>query len=173
MLALAESLPAHTMTLPSAIPAAYRKIAADPGKGAVLEIPLQWRTGFGQYGDWAGDHTLLLYYATRHGKPMVNGMMPRYRQRTLDRLLRLPVYDQLLGFFTGLPAGTVESVPAGRAPGEPHPPATFTAADLRALHIGYIVAHRDRPRPEAVAYIESLGLPVLADDGNVIVWKVA
>jgi hypothetical protein len=172
VLALAESLPSRVITLPSAIPDVYGAIAADPGQGAVLEIPIQWRTGFGQYGEWAGDHTLFLYYATRHAKPMVNGMMPRYRQRTLDRLLRVPVYDQLLGFFTGLPAGTFESVPAGRPPGESHPPATFTVADLQRLGIGYVVYHRDRPRPAAAAYMEQLGLSVLADDGTVIVWKV-
>ncbi len=172
LLALAESLPSHTPTLPSAIPPAYAAIAADAGNGAVMEIPLQWRTGFGLYGEFNGDHTLFLYYATRHGKPMVNGMMPRYRQRTLDRLLRIPVYDQMQGFATGLAAGVVESVPAGRPPGEPHPTASFSADDLRALSIGYVVYHRNRPRPEAVAYIEKLGLPVLADDGGVIVWKV-
>ena len=173
VLALAESLPASTPTLRAAIPAPYKAIAADTGHGAVLEIPIQWRTGFGSYGEWNGDHTLFLYYATRHGKPMVNGMMPRYRQRTLDRLMRTPVYDQLQGFFTGPAAGVVESVPAGRRPGEAHPPASFGADDLRALGIGYVVYHRDRPRPAAAAYIERLGLPVLADDGTVIVWKVA
>ena len=171
-LALAESLPASVTMLPSAVPAAYRAIAADPGGGAVLEIPTQWRTGFGAYGETNGDHTLLLYYGTSHGKPMVNGLMPRYPQRTLDRLLRLPVYDQLLGFFTSPAKGERQSVPAGRAPGEAHPPATFTAADLRASGIGYVVYHQDRPRPAAAAYIERLGLPVLADDGTVTVWKV-
>lgn len=172
VLALAESLPSHTPTLPAQIPPAYAAIAADPGTGAVMEIPLQWRTGFGLYGDIEGDHTRFLYYATRHGKPMVNGMMPRYRQRTLDRLLRIPVYDQMQGLLPGFAAGVIESVPAGRPPGEPHPPATFTAADLWALRIGYVVYHRTAPRPDAAAYIEKLGLPVLSDDGNVIVWKV-
>jgi hypothetical protein len=172
VLALAESLPSHTPTLPSAIPAPYGAIAADPGDGAVMEIPLQWRTGFGSYGDWDGDHTRFLYYATRHGKPVVNGMMPRYRQRTLDRLLRIPVYDQMQGLLPDAAAGVIESVPAGRRPGERHPPAIFDAADLRALGIGYVVYHRNVPRPEAAAYIQKLGLPVLADDGNIIVWKV-
>jgi hypothetical protein len=172
VMALAESLPSKAITLPSAIPAPYKAIAADPGRGAVMEIPIQWRTGFGAYGEWNGDHTLFLYYATLHRKPMVNGMMPRYRQRTLDRLMRTPVYDEMLGFFTGPTAGVVESVPAGRPPGEPHPPATFTTADLRELGIGYVVYHRERPRPAAFDYLTRLQMPVLADDGTVMVWKV-
>jgi len=171
-LMLAESLPATTTTLPVAIPAAYRAVARDPGRGAVLEIPVQWRTGYGNYGEWNGDQTLFLYYATRHGKPMVNGVLPRYPRRKLDQLLRTPVYDQLLGFFTDASPATYQPVPAGRPPGQPHAPATFGAADLRALGIGYVAYHRDRPRPAAFDYLSRLGMPVLADDGTVIVWKV-
>jgi hypothetical protein len=169
---LAESLPKTTTTLPAAIPAAYRKVAADPGRGAVLEIPLQWHTGYGNYGEWEGDHSVFLYYATRHGKPMVNGVLPRYPQRKLDRLQRLPVYDQLLGFQTDASPTIYQPLPAGRPTGQPHPPPTFGAVDLRALGIGYVVYHRDRPRPAAFDYLSRLGLPVLADDGTVIVWKV-
>ncbi len=172
VLILAESLPKSTTVLPSAIPAAYRKVAADPGRGAVLEIPLQWHTGYGNYGEWDGDHSVFLYYATRHGKPMVNGVLPRYPQRKLDRLQRLPVYDQLLGFQTDASPTIYQPLPAGRPPGEPHPPATFSASDLRGLGIGYVVYHRDRPRPAAFDYLSRLGMPVLADDGTVIVWKV-
>jgi hypothetical protein len=133
---------------------------------------MQWRTGYGQYGEWEGDQTLLLYYATKHGKPMVNGMVPRYPQERLAALQALPVYDQLLGFFTDAAPTVYQPVPAGRPPGEAHPPATFTAADLEALDIGYVVYHRDRPRPAAYDYLSGLGMPVLADDGTVLVWKV-
>jgi hypothetical protein len=173
VLILAESLPkSPTTTLPAAVPAAYRAVANDPGRGAVLEIPLQWHTGYGNYGEWDGDHSVFLYYATRHGKPMVNGVLPRYPVRKLDRLQRLPVYDQLLGFQTDAAPTVYQPLPAGRPTGEAHPPPTFTAADLRALGIGYVVYHRDRPRRAAFDYLGGLGLPVLADDGTVLVWKV-
>ncbi len=39
--------------------------------------------------------------------------------------------------------------------------------------IDFVVYHRDDPAPDALRYIEALDLPVLADDGTVIVWKVA
>jgi hypothetical protein len=158
--------------LPAAIPAPYRAIAADPGRGAVLEIPLQWHTGYGNYGDWKGDHSVFLYYATRHGKALVNGVLPRYPRAKLDRIERTPVYDQLLGFHVDADPATYQPLPAGRPPGEPHPPATFGPAELRALGIGYVIYHRDRPRPGAFDYLNGLRLPELADDGTIIVWKV-
>jgi hypothetical protein len=138
----------------------------------VLEVPLQWHTGFGRYGDADGSHLIFMYYATRHGKPLVGGFAARYPQRDLDEMLRLPVYDQLLGLLPQAPPGTYHPIPAGRPPGAEHPRPCFTAADLRRLGIGYVVTHRDIPRPEAEAYIDGLHLPVLADDGTVIVRKV-
>jgi hypothetical protein len=171
-LVLAESLPKSFTTISSSIPAPYSAIARDPGRGAVLEIPMQWRTGFGQYGDWDGDHGIFMYYATRHHRPLVNGAVSRYRLKDLDAFLRTPVYDQLLGFFKGRDPALYFPAKAGREPGDPHPAPTFGAEDLRALGIGYVVYHRDRPRPAAYSYLAGLGLPVLADDGTVMVWKV-
>jgi hypothetical protein len=49
---------------------------------------------------------------------------------------------------------------------------TFTTNDLRQLGIGYNIAHRDRPLPLVNSYVDRLKLPILADDGNTIVWKV-
>jgi hypothetical protein len=171
-LALAEALPPHPVTISAAIPAAYGAIARDPDPGAVLEIPMQWHTGFGNYGDWDGDHSMLMYYATRHRRATVNGIVSRYRRKDLDAFLRLPVYDQLLGFFTDRDPALYFPAEAGRPPGEPHPPPTFGPADLRSMGIGYVVYHRNRPRPGAYDYLAGLGMPVLADDGTVIVWKV-
>lgn len=155
-LVVVEFYPRFVATQPAAIPPAYEAIADDPGRGAVLEVPLQWRTGFDAYGDTAGDHTIFLYYATEHGKPIVGGMVARYPDRRLAEVMGQPVYRQLLRLHQDPPTA----------------PATFTPADLRALGIGYVVYHRDRPRPWVKAYLAGLGMPVLADDGPVIIWKV-
>ncbi len=154
---MVEFYPGPMVTQAVAAPRPYAAIAADPDPGAVLEVPLQWRTGFGTWGDTNGDHALWMYYATEHHKPLAGGMLARYPQRDIDRLLRIPVYRQLVGLQREPPDGE----------------ATFTASDLRRLGIGFIVYHRDRPRPFAAQYLASLGLPVLADDGTVIAWKVS
>jgi hypothetical protein len=155
LLLLVEFFPKGIVTLKPTIPKPYVAIANDAGRGAVLEIPLQWRTGVGDFGDRQGDQTIFLYYATRHGKPLVGGMAARYPARSRRALQNHPVYSQVLA----LQQGDLAS-------------ATFDAAELRRSGIGYVVYHRDRPRPAAEAYLGELRMPVVADDGTVLVWKV-
>ena len=155
LLLLVEFFPKGLVTQKPGIPAPYAAIAAEPGRRAVLEIPLQWRTGFGDFGDVQGDHSIFLYYATRHGKPLAGGMVARYPARSRKALLEHPVYSQVVALQQGDLAGT-----------------TFSAADLRQAGIGYVVYHRDRPREAALVHLSELRMPVLADDGTVLVWKV-
>jgi hypothetical protein len=125
----------------------------------VLEVPLQWEPGLQLLGDTQPVRLdyIFLYYATFHKKPLVSGMAARYPQKRVNILTSIGVYRQLLALE--------------HEPGFSDAP-TFTAADLKSLGIGYVVYHRDLPQPEAYAYLAGLGLPVLADDGTVIVWKV-
>jgi hypothetical protein len=155
VLVVVEFYPQGLVSQRPGIPAPYSAIAAESGRRAVLEVPLQWRTGFGDFGDIKGDESIFLYYATRHGKPIVAGMVARYPVRSRKALLAIPVYADIVGLQDGDLAST-----------------TFTADDLRSAGIGYVVYHRDRPRPAAEAYLADLRLPVLADDGTVLVWKV-
>jgi hypothetical protein len=155
-----ESLPGDVPPQkPTAIPAPYTAIKNDPGNGAVLEIPLQWRDGFGHIGDGTvlRDHTVFMYYATKHEKPLVNGMIARYPDKSEIALQKIPAYSQIL---------TLQN------DADPQP-ITFGVNDLRSLGIGYVVAHRDTPMPRVFDYVQNFQLPVLADDGNTIVWKVS
>jgi hypothetical protein len=154
---LVEMLPGATVRLQSpAVPAAYRVIQHAPGHDAVLEVPLFWRDGFGQYGDSRED-SIYLYYATRHGHPVSNGMVARLPRARLAALFGYAPYSQLLALQ--------------HQPGFKDPP-TFTAHDLRAMGIGWVVYHRDNPFPDALAYLQTLGLTPAADDGVVEVWRV-
>jgi hypothetical protein len=155
-LVMVEFFPSGVVTQKPAIPQPYAAIAADPGRRAVLEIPLQWRTGFGDFGDTHSDHSIFLYYATRHGKPVANGMVARYPQRSRQALLDHPIYAQIVPLQEGKPGFA----------------ATFDVYDLRQAGIGYVVYHRNEGRPAALAYLSGLHLPVLADDGTVLVWRV-
>jgi hypothetical protein len=156
LLVMVEFFPQGLVTQSPTIPQPYAAIAAQPGDKAVLEIPLQWRTGFGDFGDVHSDHTIFLYYATRHGKPVSGGMVARYPARSRQALLDNPVYAQVVPLQEGDPT----FMP------------TFDAYDLRQAGIGYVVYHRNDGRPAALAYFSGLHLPVLADDGTVLVWTV-
>ncbi|HYT39039.1 MAG TPA: hypothetical protein VEN99_05990 [Acidimicrobiia bacterium] len=155
-LVMVEFFPKQIVTQPPAIPRPYAAIAADAGHRAVLEIPLQWRTGFGDFGDVHSDHSIFLYYATRHGKPLAGGMVARYPKRSRQAMLDNPIYAQVVPLQEGDPGFM----------------ATFDAVDLRRAGIGYVVYHRNEGRPAALAYLDRMHLPVLADDGTVLVWKV-
>lgn len=158
-LTIVEFLPGRLPMHPVQAPSPYERIAADAGLGAVLEIPLQWQSGTAVIGGGTPkrDHTIFVYYAVVHGKPLVSGYVARYPVERLRRLAAIPLYRQVLAL--------------GDEPGF-HDGATFRPEDLRRLGIGYVVYHRDRPQPRAFDYVSNLGLEVLADDGTVIAWKV-
>jgi hypothetical protein len=126
-----------------------------------LEIPLQWSLGRGVVGDTAPgrerEDSGLVYMATVHGRPLVSGTTSRYPRARLEELTAIPVFRQVLALE-----------------GEPgfDDPARFTGDDLCRVGIGFVVYHRDRPVPEAFEYLKRLRLPVLADDGTVLVWHV-
>jgi hypothetical protein len=159
ILTAVELLPGPLRTLPAQAPQPYHAIAEDPDQGAVLELPLQWLTGTDVVGDMAAerDNSLLLGFATVHQRPLVSGSVSSYPRSRLDRLTGDPLYRQILALedepgYTDVPR--------------------FGAQELRSAGISFVVHHRDRPLPRAEEYLASLGMPVLADDGTVRVWKV-
>lgn len=158
LITLVELLPGSLPSRPHEIPDPYAAIAADTAGGAVLEIPLKWSTTQGHYGFRGHDENFMfLLYAMEHERSIVSGAVSRYPDDDLERLLRIPAYRQLLSL--------------GGEPGFEEP-ARFDRDDLADLGIGYIVYHRDDPAPRVLEHLETLDLPVLADDGTVIVWKV-
>jgi hypothetical protein len=97
------------------------------------------------------------FYAITHGRPLVNGALSRTSDMKLAELAAIPPFRQILA---------MEHEPGFADP------ASFTPADLRRLGFAFVVYHRDRPVPAALAYLMGLGLPVLTDDGKVVVWKL-
>ena len=154
-----EFLPGSLASRVPEVPRPYHRIRSDPNRGAVLEVPLQWASAAAVLGDRAADreHTVFMYYATVHEKPLVSGYVSRYPSRRLRELTSVPVYRQMLAL--------------GDEPGFLDPP-SFRSDDLRRLGIGFVVYHRDRPQPRAFEYLKGLGLTTLDDDGTVVVWRV-
>lgn len=71
------------------IPAVYAAIAADPAPISVLQVPLGWRNSFGTFGP---ENTLLQYYQTAHGKPMLGGNISRAPDFKMEYFKHIPLF---------------------------------------------------------------------------------
>ncbi len=119
------------------VPAVYAQIAADPQPRSVLQIPLGWRNSFGVFGP---EQTLLQYYQTTHGKPMLGGNISRAPEFKMAYFKRIPYFAALTEIEFGRPVSD-ELLAAARA----------QAADLAYLYdIGYVLLFP--PIPERFPY---------------------
>jgi hypothetical protein len=151
--------PTSYLTLDPAIDAAYPRMRDDPSPGAVLDIPLQFRHGFGEAGDPSGaDHSSYLYAATVHERPMSGGSAARLPEHRFRALQEVPVYHDIL---------RVQGVY-----GPPTEPPTFTLSELDALGIRFVVYHRESAVPAIADHLETLGLERYSSSSKLIVWKV-
>ncbi len=110
------------------IPAVYEQIAADPRSVSVMHLPLGWRNSFGVFGPEA---TILQYYQTEHGKPMLGGNISRAPDFKMAYFEHIPFFQ------------TLTELQFGRAVD----PATLDAAQSQALdlmqlyNVGYVILH--------------------------------
>jgi hypothetical protein len=82
------------------IPPVYDQIAADPAAGGVLQLPLGWRNSFGVFGP---EQTLLQYYQSAHGRPMLGGNISRAPDLKMDYFRRIPYFQALTEIQFGRP----------------------------------------------------------------------
>jgi len=82
------------------IPAVYNQIAAEPGDFSVLQLPLGWRNSFGVFGP---EKTLLQYYQSAHGKPMLGGNISRAPAFKMEYFQRIPYFQALTEIQFGRP----------------------------------------------------------------------
>jgi hypothetical protein len=78
-------------------PAVYQVLAGMPA-GAVLELPMGIRDGFGEYGQL--DHGTLVYQSV-HRKPMVGGFVARMTDQLKEQYLTSPLFGPLLTLSSG------------------------------------------------------------------------
>jgi hypothetical protein len=74
--------------------ATYERIAAEPGRFTLLEVPFGVRSGLGRIGD-GGE--VLEYYQHVHGKPLLNGMIARLPTSVLETYAERPALLALSG----------------------------------------------------------------------------
>lgn len=176
--ALTRSRPARTLTMLLAtlllldylphrpalrtldVPQGYALLAADKTPGAVCELPLGLRDGFGEIGRF---DPRILFFQTRHHRPLLGGFVARLPRSLVQRYRDLPIVGTLLRLSSGeKPGDDATSIERRQA-----------AAVLASLGIRYVVLNRAAASPDLVAYVRDvLPLRQVAADGDRVFYIV-
>lgn len=147
-----ESLSSFVSLQSSAVPGVYDAIAGDGG-GAVVNVPLGFRSGFGRgYGVQQGAPMI---WATHHEHPIAAGFGSRTAPWRLDTLASMPLYRDILA---------LQEDPA--APAAP----TEGRASALELEARWVVVDGDHPA--VVRYVTEVGYREVARDGAVVLYEL-
>ncbi len=146
-----DYLPAPFPMVPLARPAVYKILRERPEHGAVLELPLGVRDGFGRRG--AMDHEVP-YFQTLHGRPITGG----FTARLPGSIRTMYETNTLLSTLLRLSEGAPDVALPGR---------TLAAGELQANGIRFVVLNRASAPRALVDYVERI-LPLipLAHEGT-------
>jgi hypothetical protein len=143
---IADYLPAPFPLVAMHHPAIYEKLRDRAEKGAVCELPLGLRDGFGERGSF---DDRVLFYQTIHQRPLVGGFVARLPPSVLAAYENDPLLAGLLRLSAG---DELEHTP-------PLPDRELALDKLRENGIRFIVLDRGRASPKLIEYVERV-LPV-------------
>ncbi len=137
-----ECIPARPALYAPDLPSSYRALREARKPGAVCELPLGLRDGFGETGSL---DEAVLFHQTVHERPIVGGFIARLPPALARSYDTIPVIRSFLRLSSG---GEVASEDIGLTPAN-------AAAALASTGIAYVVLDRRRAGPELVRYVES------------------
>lgn len=153
---LIDYLPAPFPMTPLETPRVYAELRDRPEPGAVCELPLGIRDGFGGRGRI--DDRIFLYQ-TVHRRPLIGGFLARLPPSILAAYERDPLLVALLKLSEG---------------DSPDPHALPTRAEaldgFKRNRIAFVVVNRITSAPALVAYVTGLRLSQIAADNSRIVF---
>ena len=149
----ADYLPAPFPLLELKRPAVYDTLAQRRETGAVCELPLGIRDGFGEAGSL---DERVLFYQSIHGRPIAGGFVARLPQRIRLAYQADPLFSALLRLSEAAPPH--DAVPS--------PDAAVSRERLRAHGIGFIVLDKRAAPAALIEYVRRLPLSPIADDGE-------
>lgn len=159
--AIIELAPARPTLYQPAVAPVYNAIRDAIGRGAVCELPLGMRDGFGHIGQFDSRHLL---NQTVHRRPIVGGFVARLPPQIESRYRELPVI------------GTLWALSDRRGPGVGGPPPTDPGSAARALAaqgVRFLVLNRDLASPELSAFVErGIASRELARDDHRTVYEI-
>lgn len=154
VLIIAESIPAPFSVTTLSSPHLYETLRDRPETGAVCELPLGIRDGFGGRGKM---DDVVLFYQTIHQRPLVGG----YLSRTSPALRSAYAADRLLDGLLKLSESADLSTPGSL-------PDTHLAAErLEADGIAFVVLDQRTAPPGLTEYVRNvLPLELIATEGD-------
>jgi hypothetical protein len=150
-LMIVDYVPAHPPVYPLEGRPIDDVLRREPGGGAICELPLGLRDGFGERGLL---DPRVLFYQTLHGRPMTGGFVARLSPAISEGYSRDPVLGTLLRLSEGKPLA-----------GERLPSRADAGTMLAAHGIRFVVVNLQLSPADLVAYVGS-GLPLRLIDEN-------
>jgi hypothetical protein len=146
---------------PIYVPEIHSQYAALKGReraGAVCELPLGIRDGFGETGRF--DSSVLLHQ-TVHERPIVGGFIARLPPAIGPRYAAMPV----IGSFLRLSSG-------GNLSDEPNVSPPEATSALASSGIAFVVLDTRTAPVDLVRYVQSLGLHVIGEQNRRIFYEI-
>ena len=155
-----ECLPARPALYVPDMPSKYFALRDSPKRGAVCELPLGLRDGFGESGSL--DEAVLLHQ-TIHERPIVGGFVARLPPAITRSYEKAPVVGSLLRLSSG---GKISDLDVALTPPE-------AAAALTSAGIAFIVLDTRRASAELTEYVQSkIALRRVAEEDGRIFYEV-
>jgi hypothetical protein len=142
------------------MPSKYFTLNDGRKMGAVCELPLGLRDGFGETGSL--DEAVLLHQ-TIHERPLVGGFVARLPPAMARRYTSMPVIGSLLQLSSG---AKILETDVSRSPRD-------AAAMLASAGIAFIILDTRRASPDLVEYVQSkIELRRFAEEDGRIFYEV-
>jgi hypothetical protein len=155
-----ECIPARPPLYVPAVPSTYFTLNDRSKKGAVCELPLGLRDGFGETGSLDED---VLLHQTIHERPIVGGFVARLPPSIARQYATMPVIGSLLQLSSG---AKVLPADASRSPHE-------AAALLASAGIALVILDIRRASPDLIEYVQSkIELKRLAEEDGRVFYEV-
>jgi len=160
---VAESAPSPFPLVKLTVPQLYYTLRARPETGAVCELPLGIRDGFGGRGNL---NEMQFYYQTVHQRPLVGGYLSRLPRSVVAAYANDPLLNALLNLSE--PDGGADTERQVSFPSE-----SVVADRLRANGIAFVVLDRAAASARLTQYIEAMAWSLVATEGDRSLYVVA
>ena len=155
-----ECAPAPPPTYAPDMPSQYAALRSRDRAGAVCELPLGVRDGFGETGKF--DSAVLLHQ-TLHERPIVGGFLARLEPRVAREYAAMPVVGSFLRLSSG---ARLSDEPVVMTPRE-------AASSLASAGIAFVVLDTRTASPDLIRYVQSgITLRLIGEQDGRIFYEV-